>query len=728
MPNKIKFGTAGGLGFEGTDSAENFDAPANVISVSYVCLGAGGGGGPSGGGDPSGGGGGGGGLSKGVLQIDPFDKIRVRAGGGGQGSTSLGSGSVSGTNGQDSFVRSSFGERTGSGGRGGETFNGGTGGNGNVADGQNGENPSVSLPFLGPVCRGGGAARLNGSTADRGTFPGAGGNGVEFLFTTEEVGSPVLFSATAQQGQTTITLSPFNSNLIVGMLVTVRPETPNITLPENTKIISINPSNSTVVLSAAPTGNGVGSFRAINQETKLTTPVVNSSSTNGANYGGGGGGSVDTVEVDFGGGDQAPVSNQVNVSRPGGGGGGIAFVGWVALTTPKTIYRSGEPIIIAYNDSLNSTGTVQTSFVNESQTSVQEEYVYTDTFGAQAKIVFTILPKVRIDSLIASPNPQDSGQDGIPNFDTFLIWEGISVLSAVATRSDGAVSATWEEKEQPTDPTLPPNFYSFGNKKVTNLFQSVSTGSSRPGSTTVYTLTATDGFNVVTATVSVKAFNDNCPDTFTIPNQLGKEPEQEIFISTSPIQGIDMVTSVVCTGGLTVLGFGGEGYTISTKVTSGSSLNLRVVTEPFNTDENGLVNEKTVSVTVGCLTVSFIVQTRAPVVKEIFDFGDNQFAYPFPKIDTRVVGEPLSTGGTYQEPQPFLQSPTIVEPTADAWEVELETPFGVQIKAKDIKFSPQNTLSFNDISGQNDTKLEVNNQRQGEQPNNTWTKPNISNL
>jgi hypothetical protein len=648
MANKIKYGTAGGLGFEGTDSAENFDAPANVIRVSYICLGAGGGGGPSGAGDPSGGGGGGGGLSKGTLEVDPFGNIRVRAGGGGQGSTSLGSGSVSGTDGRDSFVRTNYGERKGSGGKGGETFNGGTGGNGNVRDGQNGENPALLVPggiFGGGTtpCRGGGAAGLN-SVAGRGSIPGAGGNGVNFVFSTSG----------------------------------------------------------------------------------FSTTVVNSIGLDGANYGGGGGGSVDTIEIDFGGGDQAPVGNQVNVSRPGGGGGGIAFVGWVVLTAPKTILRSGEPVTISYSDSLNNTGTVVTSFTNETTANQTQEYIFTDELGAQSKITFTVLPKVRIVSLIASPNPQTSGSDGIPNYNTFLIWEGISVLSAVATRNDGEVSATWEQKEQPSDPASPPNFYSAGSKSVTNLFQSISTGSSQPGSTTIYTLTATDGFNTATATVTVKAYNDNCPDNFTIANQLGKEPNETINITTSPITGIDMVTSVVCSSGLTVLGSGGSGYTTSTTITSGSTLNLRVTTEPFNTDERGLVNEKTVSVTVGCLTVSFLVQTRAPVVEEIFDFGDNQFAYPFPKVDTRVVGEPLNDGGTYKEPQAYLQSPTIVEPTADAWQVELESPFGVQIKAKDIRFSPANTTQYTDISSQNDTKLEVNVRRQGNQPNNTWTKPNIS--
>lgn len=643
MPYEIRYGTAGGLGFEGENSAVTVEAPDNVIKISYICLGAGAGGGPSGGGDPSGGGGGGGGLSKGTLQVDPFGTIRIRAGGGGQGSTSLGSGSESGTDGKDSLVRTNYGERSGKGGKGGETFNGGSGGNGNVRDGQNGENPSLYFSPSSLVCRGGGAAGLN-SVAGRGSIAGGGGNGINFVFSTSG----------------------------------------------------------------------------------FSTTVVNSSGTLGGSYGGGGGGSVDAIEIDYGGGDQAPVGKQVNISRPDGGGGGIAFAGWVTLTAPKTILRSGEPVVVSYSDSLNNTGTETVSFTNETQVNETKEYIYTDDLGAQSKIIFTVLPKVRITSLIASPNPQTSGADGIPNYDTFLIWEGISVLSAVATRSDSQVSATWEQKEQPTDLALPPNFYGSGSKKVTNLFQSVSTGSSQPGSNTVYTLTATDGFNTATATVTVKAYNDNCPDTISIADQLGKEPNEEIKITSSPVTGIDMVTSVVAGPGVQVLGSGGTGYTTSTTITSGSTLNIRVYAEPFNTDENGLVNEKTVSITVGCQTVEFLVQTRAPVVEEIFDFGDNQFAYPYPKIDTRVIGEPLDDGGTYQEPQAFLQSPTIVEPSADAWEVELESPFGVQIKAKDIKYSPPTSTQFNDISSQNNTNLEVNVRRQGNQPNNTWTKPNIS--
>jgi hypothetical protein len=429
---------------------------------------------------------------------------------------------------------------------------------------------------------------------------------------------------------------------------------------------------------------------------------------------------------DYGGGGGAVAA--FSDSKDGGKGGrGAAYIEWITIEgITKTIVRSGETFQVTVSSPKLGTSTQNVVFTNEGEVPVEEKYRVEDSRGNVSEVVVTVLPKVRIKTLIASPNPQNSGGDGIPNYNTFLIWEGISVLSAVATRDDGAVSATWEEKAQPTDPDSLPNFYTAGSKSVTNLFQSVSIGSSQPGSDTTYTLTATDGFNTTTATVKVKAYNDNCPDNFTIADQLGKEPLEVINISTSPITGIDMDTTVVCSSGLTILGSGGVGYTTSTLITPGSTLNLRVQAEPFNTDERGLVNEKTVSVTVGCLTVSFIVQTRAPIVEEIFDFGDNQFGYPFPKLDTRVVGEPLDDGGTYQEPQPYLQSPTIVEPTADAWEVELESPFGVQIKAKDIRSSPSNTTQYTDISSQNDTKLEVNVRRQGNQPNNTWTKPNIS--
>ncbi len=449
-----------------------------------------------------------------------------------------------------------------------------------------------------------------------------------------------------------------------------------------------------------PTGSGTGGADA----------GCGSAGGNGGTYGGGGG----------------AVAFASDSTAGGTGGNGAGYIEWITIDgITKTIVRSGESFQVTVSSPILGTVTETVSFTNETEQSITQVYSKTDSRGNKSEIPITVLPKVKIKSFSASPNPQTSGADGIPNYDTFLIWEGISVLSAVATRDDSQVSATWEQKAQPTDPTQAPVFWGSGNKKVDNLYQSVSTGSSQSGSDTTYTLTATDGFNTVTATVTVKAYNDNCPDTISIADQLGKEPGEEIKISTSPVTGIDMVTSVVCGPGVQVIGSGGTGYTTSTTIISGSTLNIRVYAEPFNTDESGLVNEKTVTLTVGCQTISFKVQTRAPVVNEIFDFGDNQFAYPYPKVDTRVVGEVLPEGGTYTTPAEYLNSPTIVEQTSTAWEVELQNPYGVQIKAKDIEYSPADTVSYTDISSENDTNLEVNVKRQGEQPNNDWTKPNI---
>jgi hypothetical protein len=332
-----------------------------------------------------------------------------------------------------------------------------------------------------------------------------------------------------------------------------------------------------------------------------------------------------------------------------------------------------------------------------------------DTPGAGAqgavRIVYTYAEP--IISVFEVTPVQDSGSDGIPNDNVTFNWSTAYANDIKITWSGGTVASDLDATDKLT--------YNTGLQSVA--------GSNSPATRT-YTLTATGPGGTATATATTKVYNDNCPDTITIPDQLGKEPGQEIFVSTSVISGIDMVTSVVCGPGVNVLGSSG-GYTTSRTITAGSSLTFRVYAEGFNTDENGLVNEKEVYVTIGCQTVTFKVQTRAPVIKEIFDFGDNQFAYPYPKTDTKEIGDTLPDGGTYSEPTQYLKSPTIVEPTSTAWEVELENPYGVQIKAKDKLYSGPNTNSYTNITSQNDTDLEVNVQRSGNPANNTWTKPNI---
>ena len=95
---------------------------------------------------------------------------------------------------------------------------------------------------------------------------------------------------------------------------------------------------------------------------------------------------------------------------------------------------------------------------------------------------------------------------------------------------------------------------------------------------------------------------------------------------------------------------------------------------PFNTDENGLTNTQTFTFTVGTRSFSFNATTRAPNVEEIFDFGDLKNAVPFPA--------PNYTGPAADSKE-YLVSPTVVEEFVDNWNIELEYPYGVQVKSDD---------------------------------------------
>lgn len=301
-----------------------------------------------------------------------------------------------------------------------------------------------------------------------------------------------------------------------------------------------------------------------------------------------------------------------------------------------------------------------------------------------------------ITEFTISPDPQDSNT-GIPSDTVTITWSVIDATSVSIT-------------------DIGTNLPFSGSRTINTGLQSVA-GSNSPA-TKVYTLTACAGPECRSSTVTAQVFNDNTPNTFKIPDQLNKEPQDILTITTQQITGIDMPTFVVCGPGVTVETDGG-GFGTQRIITNGQRITLRVETNPFNTDENGLVSDKNVYVTIGTVTFPFLVQTRPPVVLELFDFGDNQFTIPYPKIDT-----------TDQIPKPYIGSPTIVEETASDWQVELENPFGVQIKTKDVKYSGPTTTQFTDISSQNTSQAEVNVRRQGDIDfdDENWKTPNVSNL
>ena len=94
----------------------------------------------------------------------------------------------------------------------------------------------------------------------------------------------------------------------------------------------------------------------------------------------------------------------------------------------------------------------------------------------------------QINSFSATPNPQTSGLDGIPNYDTTLSWTTSDVSSVSIDNSIGAVSQN-------------------GSRSITNLDQSTA-GSNSPASRN-YTLTACAGTTCVTQVLTVSVYNDN---------------------------------------------------------------------------------------------------------------------------------------------------------------------------------------------------------------------------
>jgi hypothetical protein len=264
-----------------------------------------------------------------------------------------------------------------------------------------------------------------------------------------------------------------------------------------------------------------------------------------------------------------------------------------------------------------------------------------------ASTTLTVYPRVNISSFSASPNPQTSGSNGIPNYDTTLSWNTANSTSVSINQGIGSVSLN-------------------GSRTVTNLPQST-VGSNSPATRT-YTLTAT-GFlgNTQTRTLTVEVYNDNTPRNFSVPNQNNVEPNSLIEIFVGQIQDIDMITAVT----------GGPGVQVSTNSTSwastifianGNSLYVRATSLGFNTDPNGLANSTTFYVDVGPLRRFFTITTRAPIVQEIFNIANYNNKVPFPDIDT-------IESGPEHPAQQFIETATL---TID--DVELSNPNGVEIK------------------------------------------------
>ena len=234
---------------------------------------------------------------------------------------------------------------------------------------------------------------------------------------------------------------------------------------------------------------------------------------------------------------------------------------------------------------------------------------------------------VTIYNFYASPNPQNS-TGGTPQYSTTLYWSSVNGTSATITSSAGE---SW-------------GVGTSGNRGIFNLPQSTA-GSNSPR-TRNYNLTVSNPNSSKSASTSVYVRNDNTPSNGWTTSFTNLNPSTLYTLNIGTLSGVDMPTTISTTSG-NFVGSGGS-FAGSKNFTNGQAIQLRTTTLPFNTSMSGVAsnatygntNSKTVTVSYPGGSVNVTITTKAPVVKETFDYADNVGKFPYEDIDL-VVNNPL---------------------------------------------------------------------------------------
>lgn len=234
---------------------------------------------------------------------------------------------------------------------------------------------------------------------------------------------------------------------------------------------------------------------------------------------------------------------------------------------------------------------------------------------------------VTIYNFFASPNPQNSS-GGTPSYSTTLYWSSVNGTSATITSSAGEYY----------------NVGTSGNKTLNNLPQSTA-GSNSPVSRN-YNLTVSNPNSSKSSGTSVSARNDNTPSNGWTTSFTNLNPSTLYTLSIGTLSGVDMPTTISTTAG-NFVGNSGS-FSGSKNFNNGQAIQLRTTTLPFNTSMSGVAsnatygntNSKTVTVSYPGGSVNITITTKAPVVKETFNYADNVGKFPYEDIDL-VANNPL---------------------------------------------------------------------------------------
>jgi len=240
-------------------------------------------------------------------------------------------------------------------------------------------------------------------------------------------------------------------------------------------------------------------------------------------------------------------------------------------------------------------------------------------------------PKPSISTFYASPNPQNS-TSGTRQYSTTLTWasSGLGITSATITSSAGQ---SW-------------SVGSSGNLNINDLPQSTA-GSNSPAQRTYYLQVCNQGGCTNASPVTVSARNDNFPSNSWSTSFTNLAPSTTVTLTLGTLSGVDMPTTISASGSGNFVGNGGS-FSGSRNFNNSETVQLRTTTLGFNTSLSGVsstatfgkTNTKTVTITTPSGSFNVNVTTRAPRIKEDFNYADNTGKFPFEDIDL-VTNNPL---------------------------------------------------------------------------------------
>lgn len=330
-------------------------------------------------------------------------------------------------------------------------------------------------------------------------------------------------------------------------------------------------------------------------------------------------------------------------SGGGGGGGGGAAKGSVGYTTTSGSRFNNTLVSLDSNEGLRGgDGRIKITY----NALVPEIQSFTYTGGNSA--------------------------DGTPDDTIVFNWSIIDFISCTLT-------GPWGSTVFNAGDTLQYAWTPITQSSVENDFSPVSH---------TITLTATAGSESDVQSIDVQITNDNVPSNSWTTSFQNLDANTTYDLTLGTLEGVDMPTTITTTGNGNFMG-NSNAYAGSINFGVGNQVKLRTTSLPFSTDLTGVAadatfgntNSKVVQVTHPGGVLNVTVTTKAPVIKEGFDYYDNVNQFPQPDIDLIV-----------NDPPPYINSAQL---EADNIEIPME------IKMDD----PDAQVSINNGAWQNTREM-----------------------